>query len=187
MARPLRIIFPGAFYHVTSRGNERKPIYKSKQDREKFLEYLGEAYAGYGAIIHAFCLMINHYHLLVETPDANLPQIMKPYTAYFNIKRKRSGHRSDPGLPALRFLEYKLSLDHISQLVRREIHDFKLIRKVEIYLVKRFSGEPLKAIGDRYNLSSSGVSKICSRFVQEYQKNPKLKKVVDGVVLSLYG
>ncbi|WP_218951029.1 transposase [Desulfoluna butyratoxydans] len=77
MARPLRITFPGAFYHVTSRGNERKNIYKSKRDRQKFLEYLGEAHERYGAIIHAYCLMTNHYHLLIETPDANLPQIMK--------------------------------------------------------------------------------------------------------------
>ena len=96
MARPLRITFPGVFYHVTSRGNERKNIYKSKRDREKFLEYLSEAHERYGAIIHAYCLMTNHYHLLIETPDANLPQIMKhlnsSYTTYFNVKRKRFGH-----------------------------------------------------------------------------------------------
>lgn len=96
MARPLRITFPGAFYHVTSRGNERKNIYKSKRDREKFLEYLGVAHERYGAIIHAYCLMTNHYHLLIETPDANLPQIMKhinsSYSTYFNVKRKRFGH-----------------------------------------------------------------------------------------------
>ncbi|MBI9082066.1 MAG: transposase [Desulfobacterales bacterium] len=96
MARPLRIVFPGAFYHVTSRGNERKAVFKSKRDREKFFEYLETATERYHAVIHAFCLMDNHYHLLLETPSANLPQIMRhingAYTTYFNVKRDRSGH-----------------------------------------------------------------------------------------------
>ena len=96
MARPLRIVFPGAFYHITSRGNERKAVFKSQRDREKFFEYLETATERYDAVIHSFCLMDNHYHLLLETPSANLPQIMRhingAYTTYFNIKRARSGH-----------------------------------------------------------------------------------------------
>jgi REP element-mobilizing transposase RayT len=96
MARPLRITFPGAFYHVTSRGNEQKAVFRSKRDREKFLEYLQSATERYNARIQAYCLMDNHYHLLLETPSANLPQIMRhingAYTTYFNIKRSRSGH-----------------------------------------------------------------------------------------------
>ncbi|HEA69007.1 MAG TPA: hypothetical protein ENI07_19660, partial [Desulfobacterales bacterium] len=96
MARPLRITFPGAFYHVTSRGNERKAVFKSKRDREKYLEYLESATTRYDAVIHAFCLMDNHYHLLLETPSGNLPRIMRhingAYTTYFNAKRARSGH-----------------------------------------------------------------------------------------------
>ncbi len=96
MARPLRITFHGAFYHVTSRGNEHKPVFKDEQDREKFLEYLESATERYDAIIHAFCLMDNHYHILLETPSGNLPQIMRhingAYTTYFNVKRDRSGH-----------------------------------------------------------------------------------------------
>ncbi|MDO9507797.1 MAG: transposase, partial [Thermovirgaceae bacterium] len=96
MARPLRIEYPGAFYHVTSRGNERKDIFKSGTDREKFLSYLKSATERYGAVIHAYCLMSNHYHLMLETPQGNLSWIMKhinsSYTSYFNIKRKRAGH-----------------------------------------------------------------------------------------------
>jgi putative transposase len=67
MARPLRIQYPDAFYHVTSRGNERKAVYKSQRDREKFLSYLESATDRYEAVIHAYCLMDNHYHLLLET------------------------------------------------------------------------------------------------------------------------
>lgn len=96
MARPLRISFPGAFYHVTSRGNEQKPVYKNKRDRQKYLEYLGSATERYNAVIHGYCLMDNHYHILIETPSGNLPQIMRhingAYTTYFNYKRDRSGH-----------------------------------------------------------------------------------------------
>lgn len=96
MARPLRIEFDGAFYHVTARGNERKDIYKSRWDRERFLSYLESATQRYSAVIHGYCLMTNHYHLLVETPLGNLSKIMQhinsSYTTYYNVKRKRSGH-----------------------------------------------------------------------------------------------
>jgi putative transposase len=96
VARPLRIEYPGAFYHVTSRGNEKKDIFKSRRDREKFLSYLESATERYGAVIHAYCLMSNHYHLILETPLGNLAQIMKhinsSYTTYYNVKRKRAGH-----------------------------------------------------------------------------------------------
>ncbi len=96
MGRPLRIEYPGAFYHVTSRGNEQKDIFKSESDREKFLTYLKSAAERYGAVFHAYCLMSNHYHLMIETPEGNLSRIMKhinnSYTNYFNVKRKRAGH-----------------------------------------------------------------------------------------------
>ena len=66
MARPLRIEYPGAYYHVKSRGNEQKEIFKSNKDRERFLHYLETATERYGAVIHVYCLMSNHYHLLME-------------------------------------------------------------------------------------------------------------------------
>jgi REP element-mobilizing transposase RayT len=96
LARPLRIEYAGAFYHVTGRGNDRKKIFLSVQDYDKFLSYLSEACRKYGVVLHAYVLMGNHYHLLVETPGANLSVFMHSingvYTTYFNIKRNRSGH-----------------------------------------------------------------------------------------------
>ena len=96
MARPLRIAYEGAFYHVTARGNERKNIFLSRRDYEKFLSYLTEAINKYGILLHAFVLMANHYHLILETPNANLSSFMhslnSAYTTYFNIKREQSGH-----------------------------------------------------------------------------------------------
>ena len=96
MARPLRIEYEGAFYHVTARGNERRRIYYSQSDYEKFKDYLKEAQEKYGYVLHCYVLMNNHYHLILETPEANLSRVMHyingSYTNYINIKRKRSGH-----------------------------------------------------------------------------------------------
>ncbi len=96
MARPLRIEYPGAFYNVTSRGNEQKDVFKSQKDREKFLSYVESAVVRYGAVVHTWCLMSNYYHLLLETPSGNLSQIMRhidgAYTTYVNVKRQRAGH-----------------------------------------------------------------------------------------------
>ncbi len=96
MARQLRIEYPGALYHVTSRGNEKKDIFRSIKDRDKFLSYLSSAWERHGAVFHAYCLMSNHFHLMVETPLGNLSWIMKhingSYTTYFNVKHKRAGH-----------------------------------------------------------------------------------------------
>jgi putative transposase len=81
---------------VTSRGNERKAVFRNDRDREKFLSYLESAHERYGGIIHVYCLMENHYHLLLETPQGNLSEILHhingAYTTYFNVKRQRSGH-----------------------------------------------------------------------------------------------
>jgi putative transposase len=96
MARPLRIEYEGAMYHITARGNERGRIFFSKKDYQKFKEYLEAAKSKFGLSLHAYVLMTNHYHLIIETPGKNLSRIMHfingSYTTYVNIKRKRSGH-----------------------------------------------------------------------------------------------
>ncbi|AWB68308.1 addiction module toxin RelE [Saccharobesus litoralis] len=96
MARPLRIEFEGALYHVTSRGNARQDIYLESQDYLLFLDTLGDVCKRYNWLIHAYCLMTNHYHLVVETPEGNLSlgmrQLNGVYTQRFNRKRGRSGH-----------------------------------------------------------------------------------------------
>jgi putative transposase len=77
MARKLRVQYPGAIYHVVNRGDRREPIFKNDQDRRRFLETLGEACGKTGWQVHAYCLMPNHFHLVVETPLANLVAGMK--------------------------------------------------------------------------------------------------------------
>lgn len=96
MARPLRIEYPGASYHVINRGNAGQAIFKSKKDREKFIEYLAQMVERFRIGLHCYCLMSNHYHLLLETPDANLSKSIQwlnaSYAMYFNVKRERHGH-----------------------------------------------------------------------------------------------
>lgn len=96
MARPLRIEYAGALYHVTARGNARDWIYLDDADREAFCGLVGEVVSSFNWALHAYCLMGNHYHLLVETPDANLGRGMRHlngvYTQRFNRRHHRSGH-----------------------------------------------------------------------------------------------
>lgn len=96
MARPLRIEYPGAVYHVTSRGNEKKAVFKDDTDRHHFLNTLQHVNKRYNWLCHAYCLMTNHYHLLIETPDGNLAlgmrQLNGVYTQLFNKRHSRAGH-----------------------------------------------------------------------------------------------
>jgi putative transposase len=96
MARPLRIEYPGAVYHVTSRGNAGNNIYKDDQDRKTFLKVLTEAVEKCNWYCHAYCLMDNHYHLLIETPEANLSYGMRQlngvYTQRHNRRHRNVGH-----------------------------------------------------------------------------------------------
>lgn len=96
MAHPLRIVFPGAIYHVTSRGNARAAIFHDDAGRDLFLGALGEVVTRFGWLLHAYCLMDNHYHLLIETSEGNLSPGMRQlngvYTQRFNRRHARAGH-----------------------------------------------------------------------------------------------
>jgi REP element-mobilizing transposase RayT len=96
MARPLRIEFPGAIYHVMSRGNQRGAIVRDDADRQRRLDWLRRTVETYGWRLHSFVLMTSHEHLFVETPEANLSAGMQylngSYTSYFNRRHRRVGH-----------------------------------------------------------------------------------------------
>jgi REP element-mobilizing transposase RayT len=96
MARPLRIEFAGALYHVTARGDRREPIVEDDADRVKFLSVLAEVVERFNWICHAYCLMTNHYHLVVQTPEGNLSKGMRQlngtYTQASNRRHRRTGH-----------------------------------------------------------------------------------------------
>lgn len=96
MARKLRVEYPGAIYHVLNRGDRREPIFRDDADRQRFIETLGEASVRSGWQVQAFCLMPNHFHLVVETPQPTLVAGMKwflgTYTGRFNRRHKLFGH-----------------------------------------------------------------------------------------------
>lgn len=96
MARPLRIEFPGALYHVTSRGDRREVIFADDEDRLIFLDTLAEVVQRFHWLCHAYCLMGNHYHLVIETPEGNLSKGMRQLNGVFtqatNRRHQRSGH-----------------------------------------------------------------------------------------------
>lgn len=200
MARPLRIAFPGAFYHVTARGNERKAVFKSIRDRQKFLEYLETATERYNALIHAYCLMDNHYHLLLETPSGNLPQIMQhingAYTTYFNVKRARAGH-----LFQGRYKAILVEMDEYAKELSRYIHlnpvraklaetpdkyewssyNFYIgVERVPNWLHRDFI---LGYFGDKVSVAQLGYKEFVSLLVAQKYDSP-LKDVTASVLLG---
>jgi putative transposase len=121
MARPLRIQYPGAVYHVTVRGNERKEIFRGDEDRQNFLKILSISLRIYYVKFSAYVLMENHFHLLVETPMGNLGEFMRhfniSYTGWFNRKHKRTGH-----LYQGRYKSILVDKDEYLSVVSRYIH-----------------------------------------------------------------
>jgi putative transposase len=96
MARPLRIQYPGAAYHVMCRGDDRKPIFLDDNDRYQFLRVLSQSIKTYSVVLYCYVLMENHFHFFLETPLGNLSEFIRhlliTYTSRYNLQHKRSGH-----------------------------------------------------------------------------------------------
>lgn len=140
MARKLRVQYEGAIYHVTMRGVERRPIFKDDEDRERFLERLGEAVDEFGLRLYLFSLLQNHVHLLIETPQANLSAFMHKlqtaYTVYYNLRHRRAGHLMQGRFGA--------------EPVQGDTHLLKLTRYIHLnpVFVGRMRKEPLEVRRD---------------------------------------
>ena len=143
MGRPIRIEYPGALYHITSRGNERRKIFRDKADRMKFLVLLRDYHDRYGILIHAYVLMDNHYHLILETPKGNLLKVMHGvnggYTNYFNRKYKRVGHLFQGRYRAI-LVEKDRYLFPLSRYVHLNPVRVGLVKKPEGYLWSSYKG-----------------------------------------------
>lgn len=143
MGRPLRIEYPGALYHVTSRGNERKKIFLDDSDRIKFLGMLEDYHERYGILIHSYVLMDNHYHLVIETPHGNLVKIMHGlngvYTGYFNRKCGRVGHLFQGRYTGI-LVEKDTYLLKVSRYVHLNPVRAKVVKKPELYEWTSYGG-----------------------------------------------
>jgi putative transposase len=137
MARPLRVEYPGAYYHVINRGNNQENIFRNDRDKEKFLEYLQKANERFSIIIHTYCLMSNHFHLLVQTPQPNLSVTMQwinvSYATYFNRKRGRHGHLFQGRFKAI-LIDADEYLKHLSRYIHLNPVRAKMVRTPSKYL-----------------------------------------------------
>jgi putative transposase len=167
MARQLRVEFEGALYHVTSRGNERNSIFFSDRDRGAFLDILGKVIERYSWRCHAYCLMTNHFHLLVETPKANLSKGMHQLNGVFTQNVNRYNHR----------------VGHLFQgrfksiLVEKETHLLELARYVVLNPVRaKMVKRPEQWKWSSYN-ATAGQCKVpeflCVQWIlEQFDTNP---------------
>ena len=137
MSRPLRLELAGALYHVSARGNARQKIFLADEDRHAFLDLLGKEIAQQGWLCYAYCLMDNHYHLLIETPDANLVAGMRRlngvYSQAFNRRQRRVGHLFQGRYKAI-------LVDKESYLL--ELCRYIVLNPLRATMVKRLDGWP---------------------------------------------
>jgi len=149
MARPLRIEYPGAVYHVICRGNNRQAVFRDDTDRKRYLEKLLLYCQEKKVDLLAYCLLSNHLHLLVETPEGNLSKMMQPfqtsYTVYFNRRHRRTGHVFEQ-----RYKAMLVDKDNYLLQVSRYIHlnpvEAKLCERPQDY---RWSSYPAYVKGTR--------------------------------------
>jgi REP element-mobilizing transposase RayT len=138
MARALRIKYKNALYHITSRGNERRNIFENDPDRDFFLKTLKESLNTYNVILYSYVLMSNHFHLLLETPLANLSEFMRQfnitYTSYYNRKYNRVGH-----LYQGRYKSILVQKDNYLHILSRYIHlnPVRVVRMENVPLKER--------------------------------------------------
>lgn len=198
MARPLRIEYEGALYHVTARGNERGKVFFTKTDYRKFKEYLREGQTKFGFILHGYVCMTNHYHLLIETPSKNLCKVMhylnSSYTTYVNIKRKRSGHLFQGRYKAI-LVDKDSYLLELSRYLHLNPVRANMVERPEEYLHSSYTayiaeGDGLVQTTDLLSMFSKDLKAAKQRYqifvesaLGEKQESP-LKKVYGGMILG---
>lgn len=160
MARPLRIEFPGALYHVTSRGNARQRIFLDDRDNGRFLDLLGKTVERFHWVCHAFCLMVNHYHLMIETPEANLSEGMHYLNAGFcqayNKRHATVGHLFQGRFKAI-------VVDRESYLL--ELSRYVVLNPVRAGMVPRPEDWPWSSYRLTAGLPVSPAASVASEFV----------------------
>lgn len=200
MSRPLRIEIEGAFYHITARGNEKRPIFLVERDFARFLGSLERIYERYGVLIHSYVLMTNHYHLLLETPrgrlSAALHDLNTAYTNYFNRRHDRVGHLFQGRYRGI-LVEKDSYLLELSRYIHLNPVRAKMVRRPEdyrwssylSYLSPRDSPKWLRredVLGQIGNIPGARRRKY-RQFVEEGLrgeiKDP-LKEVIGGVALG---
>ncbi len=199
MARPLRFEYKGALYHIHARGNERRKIFFTDADYQKFKDYIAGAIEKYHCLVHCYVLMGNHYHLLIETPEANISSVMHyisgSYATYINTKRGRNGH-----LFQGRYKSILVDKDSYLMELSRYIHlnpvRARMVEKPEEYAYSSYNsyitGEPGKIVTTDLILGMLSVQrKEAQKAYRHYVENgigKELKNPLDnaycGIILG---
>jgi REP element-mobilizing transposase RayT len=171
MARPIRIEYRGAVYHVICRGNNRQAVFRDDQDRKKYLERLSLYCGEKGVDLLCYCLLTNHIHLLLETPRGNLSKMMQPfqtsYTIYFNKRHGRTGHVFEQRYKAL-----LVDKDNYLLEVSRYIH----VNPVAAKLVERAEDYPWSSYGGY--CTGKGIPRLKRETVLDYFNGGRQRQVV---------
>jgi putative transposase len=169
MSRPLRIEFPGAYYHVMNRGLARQEVFSEASERELFLGLLGECHRMWGMSVLAYCLMDTHYHLFVQTPEGNLSRIMRHLDGVYTQRYNR-GQRRDGPLFRGRYKAIVVDVEEYLLAVVRYIHrnpvEAKLVRSPEEY---PWSSCPLY-LEEKGRPKWLDVDQVLSRFPEKNRK-----------------
>jgi len=164
MARSLRIEFPRAVYHITSRGDKREKIFENDKDREIFLEILGSVVERYNFLCHAYCLMDNYYHLLIETPDGNLSQGIRQLNGVYTQKFNK----------IIRYTIERFAIRPRLSEIFSQIKN-KKERNEKIYAAYIEYGYTLKEITDYLGIHYSTVSKAIKNEIKKQEQNSQFK------------
>lgn len=171
MSRPYRLQGENCFYHITSRGNERKNIFRKESDYLKFLGYMKKAKERYRFYVYAYVLMTNHYHLLIETTEANLSKIMQnintAYTTYYNVKYQRSGHLFQGRYKSIVVEKEQYYLE-LSRYIHLNPVRARMVEKPQEYRWSSYRGY-ISNEGDGY-IDKVKISQTMDMNIEAYQK-----------------
>ncbi|HEV2331620.1 MAG TPA: transposase [Gammaproteobacteria bacterium] len=174
MARPLRIEFEGAWYHVMNRGAGRRAIFKTDADRRYFLKLLEAVSERFNVEIHAYCLMGNHYHLMLRTPEGNLGRLMRHLNGLYTQWHNRLGGQDGPlfrGRYKAVLVEAEVYWTHLSRYIHRNPLEAGMVRKLAAYpwsSYPAYIGESSAPgwLHTRYLLGALGGKSAYRRFVE---------------------
>jgi putative transposase len=201
VARPLRIEFAGALYHLASRGNERRPIYRDQADRVRFLSILADVVERFHVILHAYVLMDNHYHLLVETLEANLARAMQAlngnHAQQFNRLHRRVGHLFQGRYKAI-LVDHDAYLLELSRYIHLNPVRAGIVERAEHYqwsstqaYVGLRAAPPFLTVADvlgHFGRVAHQAHRRYREFLREAEERPSsespLNKVVAGTLLG---
>jgi len=201
MSRPLRITYPGAIYHIINRGSRRDKIFRRIGDRIEFLERLQASLEKSNGVLFGYCLMDNHFHLLIQTLEPNISNIMQTlqggYANWFRFKHRLVGPLFQSRfksvlveIPELKFLTKK-SPDRIKEIVLKHfnIKEKELLRssrnniprKLFLHLLKKYSRLKLSEIAAFSEILPNSCGSLIIKFRNDIKKSKELKNLVDGI------